>query len=1186
MERLFIRIYQFLLKRPVTFWISFLGSFAFIGFFATRIHLEEDISKVLPKDKKIEKLNQVFQNSRFLDKLVLMVSLKDSMAAARPDSLVEFADSFAIAARKQLSPYMKKLNDRVNDSLTLDLFGTIYDHLPIYLEDNDYNKIDSLIRPEKLPGLLSSDIKTLMSPAGLALKSMISQDPLGISYLGLKKLQQLQYDENYELYDDYVMTRDHRYLLMFILPAYSPNNTGKNEKLLRGIESITEKLNQSGFPNVEAEYFGAAAVSVGNALQLRKDSFYTQGITVFFLIFFIGLYFRKKSAPFIILIPVLYGALFALAAIYFIRGTISVIALGAGSVVLGVAVNYSLHVFNHYRHTKRIRDVLQDLTMPLTVGSSTTIGGFLCLEFLESEMLKDLGLFAAFSLIGASLCSLIFLPHIMATRKEQKMHKKLENSWIDKMATYRPEYNKFLVILILLLTVVFFHYAQNVGFETDLASMNYMPEPLKEAQDRLNRINTFSLQSVYLVSEGSNLQQALEKNERVSGQIEEMKKKGIVNKYSGVSSLIVSDSLQKKKIEKWNTYWTVEKKKTLLTGLETEGAKLHFSPHAFDLFRNLLNAQFQPVDKEAFNSFRKNLLDDYITEKPGHATVVTMVKVGSSSNKDSVYRRFDNDPETTVLDKQYLTTKFIQVINNDFTSIAWMSSILVFGVLLLTYGRIELTLISFVPMFITFIWILGIMGIFGMQFNIINIIISAFIFGLGDDYSLFIMDGLLQEYKSGKKNLSSFKSSIILSAVTTIAGLGVLIFAKHPALKSIAVISIVGIACVVIMSQILIPFLYNLLIRNRVNKHLFPWTFTGLFKSIFAFGYFIIGTVILSILGLILVKLNPFRKERGKWLYHACIAGYSWSLMYIMFNVKKKIINPGKERFSKPAVIICNHQSELDILCTAMLHPKLILFTNQRVWKSSVSGFLVRMADYYPVVYGADSSIEQVADRIRHGYSVVVFPEGTRSDDGKIRRFHKGAFYLAETLQLDILPLIIHGTHYTMSKKDTLLKNGRVTLKFLPRISPSDPSYGAGYVERTKRISSHFKAEYEKLRAANETPDYFREQLIYNYIYKGPVLEWYMRIKTRLEKNYKLFHDLLPKNGHILDAGCGYGFMSYMLHFAGPDRTITGIDYDEDKLPGIISAATPTNSISCMRISAASIGSAMTGSCWPMSCII
>lgn len=1148
MQNIFIRIYNYFEKKRTTFWITFIICFAFVTYFAAHVKFEEDISKVLPKDKKIEKLNQVFQNSKFLDRLVVMVSQKDTTANPEPDSLAAFAENFVNSIQQKLKPYIRKINDKVDDSFTMDLFNTISDNLPVYLNESDYKNIDTLITPEKIKETLARDFRTLTSPAGIAMKNMISNDPVGISFLGLKKMQQLQYDDNFELYENYIVTKDHKHLLLFITPAYPPNNTGKNEKFLNGIDDINDSLSNANSKKIEATYFGATAVSVGNAIQLRKDSLYTQGITVIFLILFIGLYFGKKRAPFIILIPVLFGALFSLAAIYFIKGTISVIALGTGSVVLGVAVNYSLHVFNHYRHTRSIPDVIKDLTLPLTVGSFTTIGGFLCLEFVESEMLKDLGFFAAFSLIGASLCSLIFLPHLIASKKEQQNHTVvIKESWIDKLSAYHPEYNKVIVIVIVLLTGIFFYTAQSVGFESDLTKMNYMPPKLILAEKKLNTINAFSLQSVYLVSEGKNLEEALINNEKLITKVQALKDKGVIKKYSGVSSLIVSDSLQKIKIARWNAYWTTEKKQQLIATLEKEGALLKFKPEAFENFKSLLNKKFQLLDTAAMASIRKTFLDDYITEKAGQATVVTLVKV-PPQNKKEVYAAFENDANTTVLDKQYLTTKFVEIINNDFTSIALMSSLLVFVVLLLTYGRIELTLISFVPMFITFIWILGIMGIFGIQFNIINIIISAFIFGLGDDYSLFIMDGLLQEYKTGKKNLSSYKSSIFLSAITTIAGLGVLIFAKHPALRSIAMISIVGIFCVVIMSQILIPYLFNLLIKNRIAKKRFPWTFSGLLKSAFAFSYFFIASLILTLLGLIFVKLNFINKEKGKFIYHYCISKFCWSLMYIMGNVKKKIINPLREDFSKPAIIICNHQSGLDILCTVMLYPKLILFTNNRVWNSPVFGFLVRMADYYPVMQGAGESIDKLSDRIKQGYSIVVFPEGTRSVDGNVKRFHKGAFYLAEKLNLDVLPIIIHGTGYTMAKKDFLVKNGKITLQFLPRIKPTDNIFGNGYAERTKLIGKFFREQYNNLCETLQQPGYFKEQLIYNYLYKGPVLEWYMKIKVRLEKNYQLFHDILPKHGKLLDAGCGYGFMSYMLHFAAPDREITGIDYDEEKI--------------------------------------
>ncbi|HRH67144.1 MAG TPA: 1-acyl-sn-glycerol-3-phosphate acyltransferase, partial [Bacteroidia bacterium] len=491
--------------------------------------------------------------------------------------------------------------------------------------------------------------------------------------------------------------------------------------------------------------------------------------------------------------------------------------------------------------------------------------------------------------------------------------------------------------------------------------------------------------------------------------------------------------------------------------------------------------------------------------------------------------------------------RFVEIIQSDFTQIALLTSIMVFIVLLLTYGRIELALVSFIPMFITWIWILGIMGIFGIQFNIINIILSALIFGLGDDYSLFIMDGLLQEYKTGKKNLTSYKSSILLSAITTVAGLGVLIFAKHPALKSIAIISIIGMFCVVLISFILIPFLFNVLITKRTKAGKFPWTLRGFLLSAFAFSYFVFGSVLLTVLGFFLVKIWPFGKERGKHMYHWTMAKFTWSMMYIMGNVKKKIINPLGEKLDKPAVIICNHQSFLDILSTVMLSPRVVLLTNSWVWNSPVFGAAVRMADYYPVMEGAEDSVAQLADRVKQGYSIVVFPEGTRSQDGVIKRFHKGAFYLAEKLELDILPIIIHGTGYTMTKNDFLLKDGRITLKYLPRITQTDTNFGATYSSKAKLIGRYFREEFQKLSEEIEQPEYFREQLVYNYIYKGPVLEWYLKVKLRLEDYYRMFHEHLPTKGKILDIGCGYGFMAYMLNYLSPGREIVGIDYDAEK---------------------------------------
>ncbi|MBN2813631.1 MAG: class I SAM-dependent methyltransferase, partial [Bacteroidales bacterium] len=100
----------------------------------------------------------------------------------------------------------------------------------------------------------------------------------------------------------------------------------------------------------------------------------------------------------------------------------------------------------------------------------------------------------------------------------------------------------------------------------------------------------------------------------------------------------------------------------------------------------------------------------------------------------------------------------------------------------------------------------------------------------------------------------------------------------------------------------------------------------------------------------------------------------------------------------------------------------------------------------------------------------------------------------------------------------------------------------------TKAMLSFYRKEYASIREEIETPAYFRKKLIRNYIYKGPVLEWYTRIKLSLEKNYQLINSIIPRNACVTDIGCGYGYLSLMLSFVSPQRKILGIDYDADKI--------------------------------------
>ncbi|MBK6989171.1 MAG: hypothetical protein IPH33_13675 [Bacteroidetes bacterium] len=199
--------------------------FCGMGYFAFKINLEEDIQKVLPKDIKITKVNDVIQKSKFLDKLTVLISLKDTSQNALPDSLISFADAFVSKVEKQLPGYIQKINYKVDDQQVLDIMNVISEHLPLYLDEKDYKSIDSLINPKQIEKTLEQDYRTLSTPVGIGLKKMISKDPVGITFIALNKLKQIQYDENFELYDNCILTKDQKYLILIIDPVYRPADT-------------------------------------------------------------------------------------------------------------------------------------------------------------------------------------------------------------------------------------------------------------------------------------------------------------------------------------------------------------------------------------------------------------------------------------------------------------------------------------------------------------------------------------------------------------------------------------------------------------------------------------------------------------------------------------------------------------------------------------------------------------------------------------------------------------------------------------------------------------------------------------------------------------------------------------------------------------------------------------------------
>ena len=130
------------------------------------------------------------------------------------------------------------------------------------------------------------------------------------------------------------------------------------------------------------------------------------------LLMLLFLTFRSVRHLLLIALSIGWGWLFAMGCLALLHQEVSIIVIGISSVILGIAVNYPLHLIDHLSHTPDMKTTLKEIVQPLVVGNITTVGAFLTLVPLKSVALRDLGLFSAFLLIGTILFVLLWLPQL------------------------------------------------------------------------------------------------------------------------------------------------------------------------------------------------------------------------------------------------------------------------------------------------------------------------------------------------------------------------------------------------------------------------------------------------------------------------------------------------------------------------------------------------------------------------------------------------------------------------------------------------------------------------------------------------------------------------------------------------------------------------------------------------------
>lgn len=814
MHRFFFKTHQWLSQRKIPSLIRLIVVFALMILGVTQIEFEEDISRLVPVNEQNKTKQEVLQNMNFADKVIVNIQA-DSVANS--ENLIAYAERFIDSLNTNASDYFTEIQGKIGNRSAFEAIDFVYENLPVFLDSVDYKTIENKLQPDSLQLQLESSYKNLNSPFGMISRRPILQDPLGISFLGMEELQKFGKQDQFKLVDGFLVTKNDKNLLLFISPKYPTSETGKNKIFSDYLYQLKTELDTKFEGQANISYFGGMMISVANAEQIQSDIKYTVTIALAVLLLIFIVFYSKLSVPLILFIPTLFAGLLAIVILGFVRESISAISLGIGSVLLGITLDYALHILTHLRNNASVKAMFEHVTKPLLMSSLTTALAFFCLLFLDSPALQDLGIFAGLSVLGASIFALIFIP--LAYRGGLKPAKK--QTLLDRISAYQFHKNKILIAGLALLVLVSVFTFNKVKFEKDLSALNFMPEDIASAEKNLEKITQMGDKSVYIASYGTTEEEALKANDLVKTKLEKLQANQQILSYNSIAGLVPSAEKQQEKINTWNTFWTDEKIQNTEQNLESFGTTIGFRTKDFDAFNALLAKDFQPLQLDDYSTLETLPVKDFVSQKSGLTIITTLVKT-KEENAKLLASTFGAMPDARqasqnilVVDRENLNETFLSSLTTDFNKLILYSLIAVVLILLLAYRNIAMTLVTLIPIGITWFLTLGIMGIFDLHFNVFNIIITTFIFGLGIDYAIFMTNGLLLRNEENAE-LTTYKSSVLLSMLTTILGIGVLAFAKHPALQSISLISVIGIFSAVLVVFVVQPILFKL--AERIKK--------------------------------------------------------------------------------------------------------------------------------------------------------------------------------------------------------------------------------------------------------------------------------------------------------------------------------------------------------------------------------
>lgn len=475
---------------------------------------------------------------------------------------------------------------------------------------------------------------------------------------------------------------------------------------------------------------------------------------------------------------------------------VSGITLGFGAVLMGLSVDYGLHVFYGLRKSAAPGNALARVARPILFCWLTTSGVFTLLLFSTLPAQRQLAVFTIAGLSAALILALVALPVFLPAGKQ---HPGIVQPRGLAMPSGRRRRLALATFLGLVLTAAVCWPA--IRFDGRLQALSLVPDDLARAEQTVAASWGGVRSLAMLFSRDHDLDGALTKADALREYLTQTMPD---ERFISLSPLLPPRSAQQASIKRWKKFWAdhgPELKRTIAR----ESSTLGLTADAFAPFFDLVSATPQPVDREKLHALGLGeLIDMLIVQDDASVSVITLVP-----DRPAIHALFDPSrqklsqaaKESRLVSQDRLGQEIAEVLHRDMSRFLLAAGFLVVVLVTLLFKNLRLSLQALVPALAGLCALVLAVTLLHIPFNLYSIAATFLVLGLGVDYGIF-----MAARSAGQEDLGT-ETAVLVSGLTTLVGFGALVLASHPALHSIGLTVLVGIAAAIPAALFVVPAL-------------------------------------------------------------------------------------------------------------------------------------------------------------------------------------------------------------------------------------------------------------------------------------------------------------------------------------------------------------------------------------------